>query len=108
MGSQDEQMLPPFDETRGLQDFASRICKYDDWITADEILFEWVKAISGSYAAFKWSDTMKVAVVQMLNRVDAVLYKHIMAEFELLSGEPEKLVYLVTERVGTTARSSTS
>lgn len=95
-GSQDMPSVPPFDEAQGLRSFAEKIGKCATWMTSDDISFEWVRAISESYATSKWPDTMKIAVVQMLNRVDSVLYERITSEFELSAGSPEKLAHLET------------
>ncbi|POR38347.1 Histone transcription regulator 3 [Tolypocladium paradoxum] len=95
-GSQDIPSVPLFDEARGLKTFAEKIGKCDTWMTSDDISFEWVRAISASYATSKWSDAMKIAVVQMLNGVDSVLFERITGEFELFSGSPEKLAHLET------------
>ena len=95
-GSQDMPSVPPFDETQGLRDFAEKMGRCDSWMTSDDISFEWVRTVSESYATSKWSDTMKIAVVQMLNRVDSVLYERITHEFELFSDLPQMLAHLET------------
>lgn len=95
-GSQDKPKLPAFDETDGLVDFADRVSKRAPWITSDDIAFEWVRAVSQSYATSTWSDTMKVTVVQMLNHVDAVLYRRIADCFESPPATAEELVRLET------------
>lgn len=76
-GSQDQDGLPSFDEEKGLADFSKSVLKSEKWMTSSDIVFEWVRAMSESYSTSKWSDTMKVAVVQMLNRADTILYNHI-------------------------------
>ncbi|KYK54449.1 hypothetical protein DCS_06407 [Drechmeria coniospora] len=93
-GSQEEPAVPTFGEAQGLGQFADMVVKHDSWMTSDDISFEWVRAFSESYATSKWPDPIKVAVVQMLNRVDPVLHQRITDELELHSGSPEKLVRL--------------
>ncbi|PNY24296.1 Histone transcription regulator 3 [Tolypocladium capitatum] len=95
-GTQDMPSVPLFDDAQGLTSFAEKIGKCDTWMTSDDISFEWVRAISESYATSKWSDAMKIAVVQMLNRMDSALYEHIMGEFDIFSGSPDDLAHLET------------
>lgn len=76
-GSQDHDDIPLFDEAKGLRKFSETVVNGTTWITSDDIAFEWVRAISESYSTSKWSDTMKIAVVQMLNRLDTILYTRI-------------------------------
>ncbi|XP_044719678.1 uncharacterized protein HRG_06267 [Hirsutella rhossiliensis] len=95
-GSQEKPKLPAFVEDHGLVAFTDRISQCASWMTSDDITFEWVRAVSQSYATSTWSDTMKVTVVQMLNRVDAVLYERISGCLELSPASPEKLASLET------------
>ncbi|KAH6888482.1 hypothetical protein B0T10DRAFT_488254 [Thelonectria olida] len=88
-GSQDQTAIVPFDEAQGLKTFARKVQKCRPWMTGEDIAFEWVRAISESYTAAKWSDTMKTSVVQMLNHLDSVLYRRITGEMELLADSPE-------------------
>ncbi|KAK5996739.1 Histone transcription regulator 3-like protein [Cladobotryum mycophilum] len=90
-GSQDREVTSPFNEARGLRDFAERIDKYSDQMTSQDIAFEWVRAISKSYTGSKWSETMKTAVVQMLNSVDSFLYQRITSELRSSSASPKRL-----------------
>ncbi|KAF7562650.1 hypothetical protein G7046_g1482 [Stylonectria norvegica] len=93
-GSQDQSLTVPFDESLGLKAFAERIDRGRSWMTAEDIAFEWVRAISASYATSKWSDSMKTSVAQMLNRIDSILYVRIMEEMDLASDSPERLMNL--------------
>lgn len=95
-GSQDQIVVAPFDEGQDLSKFAETIASARSWMTSQDIIYEWVRSISASYTKFKWSDGMKVTVVQMLNRVDSALYERIMAEIELSAGSPDKLADLET------------
>ncbi|KID95013.1 transcriptional corepressor, partial [Metarhizium majus ARSEF 297] len=76
-GSQDHDDIPSFDEAQGLRKFSEMVVNESDWMASDDIAFEWVRAVSASYSTSKWSDAMKLAVVQMLNRIDTVLYTRI-------------------------------
>lgn len=84
-GSQDRPELPAFDESSGLRRFAEKMCERGGWMTNDDIAFEWVRAMSQSYADLQWSDMMKVVVVQMLHHSDAVLYERITGTLELVA-----------------------
>ncbi|KAG5975758.1 Histone transcription regulator 3 [Claviceps digitariae] len=89
-GSQDQDDLPLFDEERGLRNFSKMVLDGGEWMTSNDIVFEWVVAMSESYSTSKWSDTMKVAVVQMLNRADTILYNRITGILETKSEEDLK------------------
>lgn len=93
-GSQDQTSTMPFNEAQGLKAFAKKIHRYRSWMTGEDIAFEWVRAISESYATAKWSDNMKTSVVQMLNRVDSALYQRVTDELELAVGSTERLLEL--------------
>ncbi|KAG6007694.1 hypothetical protein E4U21_005655 [Claviceps maximensis] len=81
-GSQDQDDFPLFDEEKGLRNFSKMVLEGEAWMTSTDIAFEWVRAMSESYPTSKWSDTTKVAVVQMLNKADTSLYNHIMGILE--------------------------
>ncbi|KAH8130540.1 hypothetical protein FP744_10003868 [Trichoderma asperellum] len=84
-GSQDQAVNVPFNEAKGLRDFAQMVEERHERMTSHDIVFEWMKTISSSYASFKWSDGMKTSVVQMLNAADSSLYRRVSEE---LSGNP--------------------
>ncbi|TDZ72096.1 Histone transcription regulator 3-like protein [Colletotrichum trifolii] len=67
-GSQKLAVIPPFKETQGVSAFARNVNA--SWMTAQEVAYEWVKAICSSYLQTKWSDAMKTAVVQVISRFD--------------------------------------
>jgi hypothetical protein len=81
-GSQDQAVNIPFNEIKGLRDFAQRVEERNEQMTSHDIVFEWMKTISSSYASFKWPDIMKTAVVQMLNTADSSLYRRISDELK--------------------------
>ncbi|KAG9496688.1 Histone transcription regulator 3 [Fusarium musae] len=94
--SQDQNSTPSFNETQGLRSFATKIGESRSWMTPEDVAYEWVRAVSESYATAKWSDKMKLSVVQMLNNSDAALYQRINEKLELAAGSPEKLAELET------------
>ncbi|KAH6610032.1 histone transcription regulator 3 [Trichoderma cornu-damae] len=79
-GSQGQAVNVPFNEAKGLRDFAERVEKRHEQMTSHDVVFEWMKAISSSYASFKWQDAMKTAVVQVLNTTDSALYRRVSEE----------------------------
>lgn len=72
--AQDDLEIKPFKETAGLRKFAERVELRHTWVTVGEIAFDWIKAMSESYSEFKWSDALKTAVMDMLNKYDAEIY----------------------------------
>ncbi|KOS22385.1 Histone transcription regulator 3 -like protein [Escovopsis weberi] len=88
-GSQDRIVTAPFNEVKGLKDFAGKMAEHRELLTSQDIAFEWLKAISSTYTETRWSETMKATVVQMLNSIDPFLYQLVRAELEkpTLSGE---------------------
>ena len=71
-GSQRVLEAAPFDEAAGLKAFVDRINA--GWYSIQELAYEWIKAIAPSYVEFKWSDSMKTAVVQVISRLDEPIY----------------------------------
>jgi hypothetical protein len=86
-GSQEQNATSSFDESKGLGAFTETIEKHKSWMTSADIAFEWVRAVSKSYLNEKWSDGMKLAVVQMLNRTDSELYVRISSELDSTSAQ---------------------
>lgn len=95
-GSQDQPSMPLFNEKQGLRSFARKIGGCRSWMTTEDVAYEWVRAVSQSYATAKWSDKMKLSVVQMLNKVDSALYQKITEEMDLAAGSTERLAELET------------
>ncbi|CEJ92737.1 hypothetical protein VHEMI08369 [[Torrubiella] hemipterigena] len=80
--SQDQTPSKPFKESRGLRRFAELVQEREDSLTAADIAYEWIGAMSLIYAERKWSVGLKEAVVQMLNTFDAILYDRIERELQ--------------------------
>ncbi|CCF36489.1 hypothetical protein CH063_08050 [Colletotrichum higginsianum] len=89
-GSQKLSVIPPFKETQGITAFVRRV--NSSWMTAQEVAYEWVKAICPSYLEAKWSDAMKTAVVQVVSRFDQDILLAINYDLECAkrSNEAEK------------------
>ncbi|ENH74990.1 Histone transcription regulator 3 like protein [Fusarium oxysporum f. sp. cubense race 1] len=94
--SQDQNSTPTFNETQGLRSFATKVGESRSWMTVEDVAYEWVRAVSQSYATTKWSDKMKLSVVQMLNHSDSALHQRITEKIELAAGSLEKLAELET------------
>ncbi|EMT65807.1 Histone transcription regulator 3 like protein [Fusarium odoratissimum] len=94
--SQDQNSTPTFNETQGLRAFATKVGESRSWMTVEDVAYEWVRAVSQSYATTKWSDKMKLSVVQMLNHSDSALHQRITEKMELATGSLEKLAELET------------
>ena len=71
---------PPFDEGQDLRAFVQRV--NDEWLTLDDVAYEWVKAITKSYARCKWSDRTKTAVVHIISRFDKAIYERVRYELQ--------------------------
>ena len=93
-GAQDQSTTPAFDETSGLLNFAEQMKDRRPSMIGQDVVFEWVKEMSKSYTESKWPDSTKLAVVQMLNRADAITYTHVTDKIETSAGCPEKVADL--------------
>lgn len=89
--SQEQTATASFDESKGLGAFAETVSRHKSWMTGADIAFEWVRAVSKSYSNEKWSDKMKLAVVQMLNCTDSELYVRVSNELSSPAGSQEQL-----------------
>lgn len=92
--SDEKSNTSSFDDGEGLQAFADKIQACREWMTSTDIAFEWVRTLSAGYAQDKWSDQVKIAVVQMLNRLDAILYERISSHLEEHATNTERLLEL--------------
>jgi hypothetical protein len=95
-GSQDPNTTASFDERKGIKSFVDKMNRNRSWMSGGDAAFEWVRAISKSYAEEKWSDEMKTTVVQMLNHLHVGLFERITEELEYAQGSPERLGDLET------------
>ena len=95
-GSQDQSTTKPFDERKGIKSFVDKVNRHRTWMTGGDTAFEWVRAISKSYAQEKWPDDLKTLVVQMLNRLHAGLYERVIEELEYSEGSQGRLANLET------------
>jgi len=70
------------DETAGLKSFVRDI--NTGWFTIHDIAFEWVMAMSKTYATSKWADVTKRTVVHVISRLDAAIYDRVRDELDRL------------------------
>lgn len=69
---------PAFDENQDLRAFVRRV--NEEWLALEDVAYEWVKAISKTYAKFKWSDRTKTTVVHIISRFDKAIYERVSHE----------------------------
>ncbi|KAL2756499.1 hypothetical protein ACRALDRAFT_1033783, partial [Sodiomyces alcalophilus JCM 7366] len=72
-GSQSTLNFSPFKDSHGTASFVRRM--NSDWMTVQDVAWEWVKAIAPSYLASKWSEDMKTTVVQVASRFDQSIHE---------------------------------
>ncbi|KAK3318825.1 hypothetical protein B0H66DRAFT_517185 [Apodospora peruviana] len=80
-GSQRAPEPPAFDDVRDLRSFAESLNA--GWNTIDDIVYEYVRALAKAYAKFKWPDQLKTAVVQVVSRLDEIIYRRVINELEV-------------------------
>ncbi|CAK7225133.1 Histone transcription regulator 3 [Sporothrix curviconia] len=69
-----------FDEMRDLRAFILIVNK--GWFTIQDVVHLWMACMSHSYGSLKWSESMKTAVVQMLNAFDASIFRRVVEDLE--------------------------
>lgn len=69
-----------FDDVRNVRTFITRI--NSGWNTIRDVVYEYVNALTEGYSTEKWSDQMKVAVVQVITRLDEGIYEQVVYELE--------------------------
>jgi hypothetical protein len=72
--------MPPFDGVTELRCFVASV--NSGWWTIHDVAYEWVKALTDSYIQFKWSDIVKTAVLQVITRLDEIIYDEVILELE--------------------------
>jgi hypothetical protein len=77
-GSQRTIDPPAFEESHNLRSFARRVNA--EWLTIQDVAYEWVRAVVETYHKFKWSDRTKTAVVHVISRFDETLYERLCFE----------------------------
>lgn len=85
-GSKRASEPPAFDETQDLKAFVRRL--NDAWLPLEDAAYEWVKAISKTYAKFKWSDRTKTTVVHIISRFDKTIYERVCYELQYRDTQP--------------------
>lgn len=93
-GSQDQNTATPFNMTKGVRGFVDKMNGDRSWMTGGDAAFEWVRAVSKTYAEQKWSDELKTTVVQMLTQFHPGLFERVVGELNQSQGSIERLVDL--------------
>ncbi|KAI1205206.1 uncharacterized protein F4807DRAFT_290338 [Annulohypoxylon truncatum] len=94
-GSQNKRETPMFNETKGLKAFSQKV--NDSWISIQDVAFEWVSHLCGTYLTSKWSDSTKTAVVQVISHLDEDIWNRVQYELKYLSSseDPAKTLAMV-------------
>lgn len=71
-----------FHETKNLKSFA--LDMNNSGVGIADIAFEWVKAVSKTYLTSKWSDAMKMAVVQVISHLDEDIHNRMQYELQVV------------------------
>ncbi|CCC07064.1 unnamed protein product [Sordaria macrospora k-hell] len=71
---------PQFDDVRNIRGFVTRM--NSGWNTIQDVVYEYIKALSEGYSTEKWSDQMKVAVVQVISRLDEGIHQLVVYDLE--------------------------
>ena len=71
---------PQFDDVRNIRSFVTRM--NSGWNTIQDVVYEYVRALSEGYSTEKWSDQMKVVVVQTISRLDEAIHERVVYELE--------------------------
>ncbi|KAI1441901.1 hypothetical protein F5Y02DRAFT_273910 [Annulohypoxylon stygium] len=93
-GSQNKRETPMFHETRGLKAFSQRV--NNNWISIQDVAFEWVSYLCGTYLTSKWSDATKTAVVQVISHLDEEIWKRVQYELKYLASSEDPARTLAT------------
>lgn len=79
-GSKRASEPPAFGEIQDLRAFVRRV--NEAWLPLEDVAYEWVKAISKTYAKSKWSDRTKTTVVHVISRFDKTIYERVRYELQ--------------------------
>ncbi|KAH9903998.1 hypothetical protein F4778DRAFT_76432 [Xylariomycetidae sp. FL2044] len=93
-GSQAKAHMPTHHETKGLKRFVDKV--NSGWSSLQEVAVDWVKHIHKSYLTSKWSDAMKIAVVQVINHLDEDIYNQMQYELDASKSAEDPSVALAT------------
>ncbi|ORY62393.1 uncharacterized protein BCR38DRAFT_395282 [Pseudomassariella vexata] len=85
--SQHKSDTPIFDESKGLRGFAHKVNA--GWIGITDVAFEWVREVSLSYLDYRWSDTMKISVVQVISHLDEDIFTRMQHELQRWQCAPD-------------------
>ncbi len=79
-GSQRAHEAPAFNDSRGLRDFVQNTNR--SWSTIHDVAYEYVKALAKTYADYKWSDSLKTVVVEVISQLEGSIYDKFMHDLE--------------------------
>ncbi len=79
-GSQPAPEAPIFDDMRGLRSLVEKV--NSGWCTIHDLSYEWIRALAIGYTKFKWPDQLKTAVVQVISKLDEVIYERTRYELD--------------------------
>lgn len=74
-GPQRSPEAPPFDDARGLAGFVEEINANPQ--TIDEVIYAYLRDMSKTYTKFKWSETTKASVLQVIDQLDEAIWERI-------------------------------
>ncbi|KAK0714701.1 hypothetical protein B0H67DRAFT_553369 [Lasiosphaeris hirsuta] len=103
-GPQRALEAPAFDDARGLSSFVEGL--NEGWNTIHDALYEYVKSLTTTYTKFKWPDSTKTSVVQVISQLDESLYYRVVYELSVCETSQQKdealtntaeLVYMLFE-----------
>ncbi|KAK4170083.1 histone transcription regulator 3 [Cladorrhinum sp. PSN259] len=80
-GSQRIYEPAAFDDSRGLKGLIDKA--HDGWSSIQDVVYEYLKALTPTYTKFKWSEDTKSSLVQVVSRLDASIYERITYELDL-------------------------
>jgi tetratricopeptide (TPR) repeat protein len=79
-GSQLVSEKATLDETHGLKKFIKE--NNSNRFTIHDTAYHWIMAMSKTYMSFKWSTSLKTAVVQVISWLDEVIYQRVRYELD--------------------------
>ncbi|KAL2132903.1 hypothetical protein VTI74DRAFT_3181 [Chaetomium olivicolor] len=93
-GAQRAHEFPAFDECRGLTEFVRKM--NEGWNTIQDMAYEYVKALTMTYTEFKWADSLKTVVIDLITHVEGVIHDLLIHDLEArqVAGQEEALADL--------------
>ncbi|EJP63750.1 transcriptional corepressor, putative [Beauveria bassiana ARSEF 2860] len=88
-----------FNAKKGLQHFADFVAARQDWITTGDVVYEWILELSKSYAEQQWPEKLKMAVIDMLEGADAIIFEHVTSDLEFAIQTKDLKAFAALENV---------